>query len=215
MVQGAGRIVTALNRPEATWTVALEIYPRLLAGFGMLLFTKSSLMEFQVMYLTLFYLFSVINRFMWFCMQSFHKNIQSMIEFLKVPLFILPFSYYTLITFLTVLFVILLSMLMILLSTISMSRHLICVKNLKVASELEFYVQDTVYWGRKWLVVCNFLIGITLVDVHLNWLNWFLFYTLLMGLLVIAIVCMIFLSSFLGVLRKGFIFWSKCFLVQN
>ena len=41
-------------------------------------------------------------------------------------------------------------------------------QELEVASELEFYVQDTVYWGRKWLVVCNFLIGITLVDVHLN-----------------------------------------------
>ena len=126
--------------------MALEIYPRLLAGFGMLLFTKSSLTEFQVMYLTLFYLFSVINRFMWFCMQSFHKNIQSMIEFLKVPLFILPFSYYTLITFLTVLFVILLSMLMILLSTIS--RHLICVKNLKWPPNLNF-MYKTQYTGAE------------------------------------------------------------------
>ena len=40
------------------------IYPRLLTGFGMLVFfTNVSLMEFQVRYLALFLLFSVIDGF--------------------------------------------------------------------------------------------------------------------------------------------------------
>ena len=45
------------------------IYPRLLAGFGMLVFfTNLNLMEFQVRFLALFFLFSVINGFGWFWM---------------------------------------------------------------------------------------------------------------------------------------------------
>ena len=44
-------------------------------------------------------------------------------------------------------------------------------------------------------------IGITLVDVHLNWLNWFHFLKLKGDLLVILIDCMIFLSPFLDVTR--------------
>ena len=46
-----------------------------------------------------------------------------------------------------------------------------------------------------------FSIGITLVDVHLNWLNWFHALILKGGLLVIPIDCMIFLSPFLDVTR--------------
>ena len=42
------------------------IYPRLLTGFGMLVFFKNlHLMEFQVRYLALFLLFSVIDGFEW------------------------------------------------------------------------------------------------------------------------------------------------------
>ena len=84
------------------------IYPRLLTGFGMLVFfTNLSLMEFQVRYLALFLLFSVIDDFEWFWMESLHKNIQLMREFLKAPFLVLHFSYYTLMTFLMMLFVIL------------------------------------------------------------------------------------------------------------
>ena len=55
------------------------IYPMLLTGFGMLdFFTNLSLMELQVRYLALFFLFSVIDDFEWFWMESLHKNIQSM-----------------------------------------------------------------------------------------------------------------------------------------
>ena len=46
-------------------------------------------------------------------------------------------------------------------------------------------------------------IGITLVDVQLNWLNWFHFLNLEGGLLVILIDCMIFLSPFLDVTRMS------------
>ena len=62
------------------------IYPRLLARFGILVyFTNLSLMEYQVRYLTLFFLFSVIDGFEWFWMESPHKNVQLMLEFFKGP----------------------------------------------------------------------------------------------------------------------------------
>ena len=60
-------------------------------------------------------------------MESLHKNIQLMQEFLKAPFLVLHFFYDTLIT---VLSVILLSMLMILLSILSVIRHLIYGNNL-------------------------------------------------------------------------------------
>ena len=45
--------------------------------------------------------------------------------------------------------------------------------------------------------------GITLVDVLQNWLNWSHFLFLEVGLLVILIDCMIFLSPFLDVIRMS------------
>ena len=59
-------------------------------------------------------------------MGSLSKNIQVELEFLKSPFLVLHFSYYTLMTFLIMLSVILLSMLMIVLFTLSVIRHLIC-----------------------------------------------------------------------------------------
>ena len=110
------------------------IYPRLLTGFGMLVFfTNLSLTEFQVRYLALFLLFSVIDGFEWFWMGSLHKNIQLMLEFRKAPLLVLHFSYYILMIFLTMLSVILPSMPMILLSVIG---HLICGNNLSLLLNL-------------------------------------------------------------------------------
>ena len=107
------------------------IYPRLLTGFVMLFFfTNLSLMEFQVRYLGLFLLFSVIDGFEWFWMGSLHKNIQLMLEFLNAPFLVLHFSCYTLMTFLMMLFVILLSMPMILLCILSAIRNLIGDNNL-------------------------------------------------------------------------------------
>ena len=78
------------------------IYPRLLTEFDMLFFlTNLSLMEFQVRYLVLLLLFSVIDGFKWLWMESLDRNLQLMLEFLKAPFFVIHFSYYTLMTFLT------------------------------------------------------------------------------------------------------------------
>ena len=102
------------------------IYPSLLTGFAMLVFfTNLSLMEFQVRYLALFLLFSVLDRFKWFWMGRLYKNIQ----FLKAPFLVLHFSYYTSMILLMMLNMILLSMLMMLLSVLSVIRHLICGNN--------------------------------------------------------------------------------------
>ena len=46
-------------------------------------FTNLGLMEFMVRYLALFLLYSVIDGFGWFWMESLPKNIQLMLEFLK------------------------------------------------------------------------------------------------------------------------------------
>ena len=62
------RIARAFNRSWATWLEHL-IHPRFSTEFGMLVFLKNLvLMEFQVRYLALFLLFSVIGVFGWFWM---------------------------------------------------------------------------------------------------------------------------------------------------
>ena len=105
----------------------------------------------------LFLLFSVIDSFEWFWMESPHKNIQLMREFLKAPFLVLHFSSYTLMTFLTILSAILLSMLMILLSKCDQASDLW--QQLELASDLKSDLRDTVDWGKKWLV--DFSIGKT------------------------------------------------------
>ena len=117
-------------------------------------FTNLSLMEFQVRYLVLFLLFSVIDDFESFWMEILHKNIQLMREFLKAPFLVLHFSYYTLMTFLMMLFVILPSMLMILLYS-KCERASDLWQQLELASELESDLRDTVDWGKKWLADFN------------------------------------------------------------
>ena len=120
----------AFNSSGATRVLQHLIYPRLLTEFGMLVFfTNLSLVEFLVRYLALFHLFSVIDGFGWFWMECLHNNIQLRLEFLKAIFLVLNFSYYTYMTFLMMSSIILLSMLMILLSTLSVTRHLICGKN--------------------------------------------------------------------------------------
>ena len=69
----------AFNRSGATRAIALDI------SNIHLIYPNLSLMEFQVRYLTLFLLFSVIDGFEWFWIGSLHKNIQLMLEFLKGP----------------------------------------------------------------------------------------------------------------------------------
>ena len=120
------------------------IYPRLLTGFGMLVFfTNLSLMEFQVRYLALFLLFLVIDDFEWFWMESLHKNIQLMSEFLKALFLVLHFSYYILIyADDTTLY-----------SKCNWASDLW--QQLELASKLESDLRDTVDWGKKWLVDFN------------------------------------------------------------
>ena len=108
------RNARAFNKSRATRTVALDISKAFDRVWHAGLLKNLSLMEFQVRYLALFLLFSVIDSFKWFWMKSLHKNIQLMLDFLKGPLLVLHFSCYTLMTFLAMLSVILLSMLMIL-----------------------------------------------------------------------------------------------------
>ena len=111
-------------------------------------FTNLSLMEFQVRYLALFLLFSVIDDFEWFWMESLHKNIQLMLEFLKSPFLVLHFSCCMLMTFLMMLSVILLSMPMILLSILSVISHLICSNNLNWLQNLNL-IYETLWTGVR------------------------------------------------------------------
>ena len=132
------------------------IYPRLLKGFVMLVFfTNVNLMEFQVGYLALFFLFSVIDSSEWFWIESLHKNNQLMLEFHKGPFLVLHFFCCILRTFLMMLSVKLLYMLMILLSYCKCDLASEVWQQLELASELESDLQETVDWGKKWLVDCN------------------------------------------------------------
>ena len=125
------------------------MYPRLLTGFDMLVFfINLSLMEFQVRHLALFLLFSVIDNFKWFWMESLHNNIQLMQRFLKALFLVLHFSYYTLMIFLTMLSVVLLPTLMILLSILSAIRHLICGNNLNWLLNLNL-IYETLWTGVR------------------------------------------------------------------
>ena len=148
------RIARAFNRSGATRAVALDIskaFDRVWHAGP--LFTNLSLMEFQVRYSALFLLFSVIDDFEWFWMESLHKNIQLMREFLKAPFLVLHFSYYTLMTFLMMLSVILLSMLMILLSILGVIGLLICGNNLNWLLNLNLIYETWWTWVRSGLLI--------------------------------------------------------------
>ena len=81
-------------------------------------------MEFQVQYLFLFHLFSQMHGFTYFRMESLSKSIQLILELLKAPFLVLFYS-----TSLKIFYARLLFLLMIIPSTLSMSKHLICVNN--------------------------------------------------------------------------------------
>ena len=121
------RITRDFNRSGVTQAVAFDIFIAYdmfwLAG---LLHKRNSYMGFQVRYLVVFCLFLVIDDFEWFRMGSLHKNIQFMLESLKALFLVQRLSYYTIMTFLMILSAILLSMLMILPTTISVVKNLIC-----------------------------------------------------------------------------------------
>ena len=147
-------IARAFIRSGATWAIALDISKASDRVWHTGLLYKLSDMEFQVRYLALCLLFSVIDCFEWFYMGNLQKNIQLMLEFHKAAILVLHFSYYTFIIFLIMLSVILLSMLMILLYSKSDEESNLW-QQLELASTLESDLQDTVEWGRKWLVDFN------------------------------------------------------------
>ena len=120
------RIARAFNRFGATSAVTPEAFDKVWYP-GLL--HKRKCYKIQVRYLALFLLLSVIDSFEWFWMGRPHKNILLMLKFLKAPFLGLPFSCYVLFIFLIMLSVILESMLIILLSTLTGIRHLICSNN--------------------------------------------------------------------------------------
>ena len=158
------RFARAFNRSGATRAVALDISKTFDRVWQLVFFTNLSLMSFQVRYLVLFLLFSVIDGFEWFWMASLHKNIQLMLEFLKAPSLVLHFSCYTLMIFVMMLSVILLSMLMILLSILGVIRHLICGNNMNWLLNLTL-IYETQWTGAR----SGLLISM------LGKLNWFRF----------------------------------------
>ena len=146
------RIARVFNRTGATQAVALDTsraFDRVWLS-GLLHKLKS----FQVRYLALFLLFSVIDGFKWFWIENLHKNSQLMLEFLKAPFSVLHSSYYTLMTFLTMVSVILLSMMMILLSVLTDQASDLW-QQLELGSALECALRDIFDMGKKWLVDFN------------------------------------------------------------
>ena len=146
------RIARAFKKSGATWAVALDISKAFdtVQHVGLLHKLKSYGISGQILGL-IFYFLS--NRgFRWFWMGNLHKNSHFMLEFLQGPLLVLHFSSYTLVTFLMMLSVILLSMLMILLSTLNVTRHMIFGENLNWA-ELKSDLKDTVVWAGSGLLI--------------------------------------------------------------
>ena len=117
------RIIRVFNRSGATRAIALDIskaFERVWHA-GLLHKLTSYRISGQIFQ-------ALIGCFGWFWMRNLKKNIQLMLALFKGPFLVLCFFYYTMITFL-ILSVILLSMLMILLSTQNVIKHLICGNN--------------------------------------------------------------------------------------
>ena len=134
------RIPRAFNRSGATWTVVLDTYKAFdrVWHAGLLHKLRSYGISGQIFGLISSFL---SNRQLWVILGE--KSSQ---DFLQGPFLVLHFSYYTLMTFLT-LSAILLSMLM--------WSGIWSVEQLEFASEPESDLQDTVDWGKKWLVDFN------------------------------------------------------------
>ena len=122
-----------------------------------------------------------------------------MLEVLKAPLLVLHFSCYTLMNFLTMSSVILLSMLMILLFILSVTRHLICCNNLNWLLNLNL-IYETL-WSR---VKTGLLISM------LGKLSWFHFTSLkAMVLLVWKWIGLFLRTEFLGLTFSYKLDWSS------
>ena len=104
----------------------------------------TSLMEFQVRYLTLFLLFFVIDYFESFWMENLNKNIQLMLEFLKAPFLILHCSYINDLSDDGICDI----------AIYSLYSSLICGNKLNWLLNLNL-IYKTLGWDKKWLVDFN------------------------------------------------------------
>ena len=142
------RIARAFNMSGATRAVALDIskaFDRVWYA-GLLHKLKSSGISGQICGRISSFLSN--RRLQVVLDESLHKNIQLMREFLKAPFLVLHFSYYTLMIFLTMLSVILLSVLMILLCILSVIGHLICGINMNWLLNLNL-IYETLWTGVR------------------------------------------------------------------
>ena len=85
----SGGVARAFNRSWTTRAVALDIPKAFDRTWHAAPLCKLCLIEFQVGYVALFHLFSVIDGFKLFWMGSFCKNIQLMLEILKASYLVL------------------------------------------------------------------------------------------------------------------------------
>ena len=147
------RIARAFNRSGATRAVALDISK----AFDRV--WHADLLHKRKSYGISGQIFGLISSFLsnrqleWFWMESLLKNIQLMREFLKGPFLVLHFNYYTLMTLLMMLSVILQSMLMILLSILSAIGHLICGNNLNWLLNLNLIYETQCTGVRSGLLI--------------------------------------------------------------
>ena len=86
------RIARAFNKSGATQAVALDISTAFEGVWHAGLLCKRKSYGISGHYLALFLLFSAIDDFKWFWMESLHKNIQLMLDFPKGPFLVLHFS---------------------------------------------------------------------------------------------------------------------------
>ena len=135
------RIARAFKRSGATPGVALDVSKALDKAFHKL---TSYGVSGQIFGLISYFL---SNRWLRVVLDGkSSQNSQLILEFHKPPFLVLHFSHYTLLTFVMMSFVILLSMLMILLSILSVIRHLICDNNLNWLLSLNL-IYETLWTG--------------------------------------------------------------------
>ena len=179
----------AFNRSEPTRTVALDIskaFDRVWHA-GLLYKFKSYVISCHIIGLICSFLG---NR--WFRMVLDGKSSQEYpvnAGVIKAPFLLLHFSYYTLMTFLMMFSVLLLSMLMILLSILIVIRHLICGDNLNWLLNLNLIYETLWTWVRSGLLISMLgkiswfhLNGLTtLVLLMWKWMGLFLMKNHLLG----------------------------------
>ena len=150
------RIAGSCNRSGTTLAIALDMSKAIDRVWHAGLLYKLSFTEFQVRYFGLFLLFLIIrDGFGRVWMGSLHKNIQLIVDFLRAPFLVLRFSSHAWMTFLMMLFAVLLSMLMILLSTPKYDNVFDLWQQLGLAYKFESDLRDTMDRRRKWLVDFN------------------------------------------------------------